>query len=231
MIVDIAAAIYALLSTIIGYHMGLFRMLSKIIALICAILIAVAVATPVSRMIYDINIKPSIEEHLQPKIEQFGIDTTITNINNMTKGINTQQITDYFGSNNKNIFESIITNIDTSDMNKIKEESKENENITSEEIAQKITSVIEPVITTAIHPICFAIITLACYIIIRIILHFIINFLDRFEILQSIQKIGGCITGAILAVATCFFVINILGTLFPDTTQDSIAYSLMKISK
>lgn len=223
MILDIIMLVYLGLSILMGYHIGLFRMLSKTIAFIAAIIIAFNISSPITNMICDDYINPAINDTLTEKLESSGISQTITDIYNLSTGVNPEKISDCFGKDNENIMEAIISNLDA---DKIKE-MKSDKTLTKKQVVDNIINMVDPLIIKVTRPIWFLICALLLYIIIRIVLFIVINVIDKFELLNSIQKVGGCAAGGILAIIVCYTAVYLINIAHPEITSTSFVYNLI----
>ena len=85
----------------------------------------------------------------------------------------------------------------------------------------------KPIILTVTRPIWFLLIALLLYIIFRIALFIVINIIEKLKLLDSIQKVGGCIAGGLLSITVCCTVIILLNIAHPEITTDSLVYNII----
>lgn len=225
--IDIIILIALIISLIVGAYLGLFRMLSRIIALVCALLLAAMLSQPIATMVYDTNISPAMETNISEKIDDLGVTTVLSNIHNMTKGLQPDKISEYFGDNS--MMQTIIPSVNAKKFAETKSEITEQKDLDSKDIAKIIIETIKPVACAAIQPICFAIISTIAYIITRILLHFITDVLDRFQILYTIQKIGGAALSILTTAIICIIIANAIKAVSPETLYGTVTNNILNM--
>ncbi len=211
-LLDAVVILIFLLCVWIGAKRGFIKTVAGIVAFVAALAVSALLSGPVSQIVYDKAVEPTILETVETQVEQTE-GTAIENLNNAYESLPT-------------VVKNLLAQVGVADVNDLANVMPIG---TETPVSESVNAVIEPLLVPLLKAVCSLLLFFIVYIVVSIVLR-VLNLVAKLPLLKQLNKTLGLIGGVVSGALWALLAVTVIQVLAATSAADG-AVTLQAISE